>query len=99
MCFVEVQRKINNDWTVCYKGKTYQIAPMSKRAPAVNKCTVKETLSGHISIAYRDRSFPDVAPSVYYGLFALQHRGQESCGIAVTDTYGEMAYESMCERE
>ena len=31
----------------------------------------------------------DVAPSVYYGLFALQHRGQESCGIAVTDTYGE----------
>ena len=31
----------------------------------------------------------DVAPTVYYGLFALQHRGQESCGIAVTDTYGE----------
>ncbi len=28
-------------------------------------------------------------PSVYYGLFALQHRGQESCGIAVTDTYGK----------
>ena len=31
----------------------------------------------------------DVAPTVYYGLFALQHRGQESCGIAVTDTGGE----------
>lgn len=31
----------------------------------------------------------DVAASVYYGLFALQHRGQESCGIAVTDTYGK----------
>ena len=31
----------------------------------------------------------DVAPSVYYGLFALQHRGQESCGIAVTDTAGK----------
>ncbi len=31
----------------------------------------------------------DVAPSIYYGLFALQHRGQESCGIAVTDTYGD----------
>ena len=31
----------------------------------------------------------DVAPSIYYGLFALQHKGQESCGIAVTDTYGE----------
>ena len=31
----------------------------------------------------------DVADDVYYGLFALQHRGQESCGIAVTDTYGQ----------
>ncbi len=30
----------------------------------------------------------DVAPSVYYGLSALQHRGQESCGIAVSDTNG-----------
>jgi amidophosphoribosyltransferase len=29
-----------------------------------------------------------VAPSIYYGLFALQHRGQESCGIAVSDTNG-----------
>lgn len=30
----------------------------------------------------------DVAGSIYYGLFALQHRGQESCGIAVSDTDG-----------
>lgn len=30
----------------------------------------------------------DVASSVYYGLLALQHRGQESCGIAVGDTDG-----------
>lgn len=30
----------------------------------------------------------DVAASIYYGLFALQHRGQESCGIAVSDTDG-----------
>lgn len=27
----------------------------------------------------------DVAKDVYYGLFALQHRGQESCGITVND--------------
>lgn len=27
----------------------------------------------------------DVAVSAYYALFALQHRGQESCGIAVND--------------
>ncbi|WP_448902127.1 amidophosphoribosyltransferase [Eubacterium sp.] len=30
----------------------------------------------------------DITSSIYYGLFALQHRGQESCGIAVSDTFG-----------
>ncbi len=30
----------------------------------------------------------DVVSTIYYGLFALQHRGQESCGIAVSDTKG-----------
>ncbi|MCR5834796.1 MAG: amidophosphoribosyltransferase [Selenomonadaceae bacterium] len=28
----------------------------------------------------------NVAQTIYYGLYALQHRGQESAGIAVTDT-------------
>ena len=35
-----------------------------------------------------DMDGEDVADSIYYGLFALQHRGQESCGIAVSDTLG-----------
>lgn len=35
-----------------------------------------------------DFSGEDVASTIYYGLFALQHRGQESCGIAVSDTNG-----------
>ncbi len=30
----------------------------------------------------------DVASTIYYGLLALQHRGQESCGIAVSETQG-----------
>ncbi len=30
----------------------------------------------------------DVASTIYYALLALQHRGQESCGIAVSDTNG-----------
>lgn len=30
----------------------------------------------------------DVSATIYYGLMALQHRGQESCGIAVSDTAG-----------
>ena len=28
----------------------------------------------------------NVAENIYYSLLALQHRGQESCGIAVSDT-------------
>ena len=32
----------------------------------------------------------DVASTIYYGLLALQHRGHESCGIAVCDTSGPM---------
>ena len=31
----------------------------------------------------------DIAKTIYYGLNALQHRGQESAGMAVCDTYGE----------
>ena len=38
----------------------------------------------------------DVASSVYYGLLALQHRGQESCGIAVSDTYGPKGVVNAC---
>ena len=30
----------------------------------------------------------DIARMVYFGLYALQHRGQESCGIAVTNENG-----------
>ena len=32
----------------------------------------------------------DVASSIYYGLYGLQHRGQEGCGIAVSDTNGPL---------
>lgn len=35
-----------------------------------------------------DISGGDVAHEVYMGLASLQHRGQESCGIAVSDTSG-----------
>ncbi len=38
----------------------------------------------------------DVASTIYYGLFALQHRGQESCGIAVSETDGPARKVSSC---
>lgn len=38
----------------------------------------------------------DVVSTIYYGLFALQHRGQESCGIAVSDTKGPKGQVKSC---
>lgn len=38
----------------------------------------------------------NVASSIYYGLFALQHRGQESCGIAVSRTDGPLRNSQIC---
>lgn len=37
----------------------------------------------------------DVARMTYYGLYALQHRGQESAGIAVTDGHGIRLHKNM----
>lgn len=37
----------------------------------------------------------DVASMVYYGLYALQHRGQESCGIVVNDDGVFSSYKDM----
>lgn len=45
---------------------------------------------GIIGIHTADKS--DVARDIYYGLFALQHRGQESVGIAVGAGSGRIAY-------
>ena len=33
----------------------------------------------------RTRENEKLAETVYYGLYALQHRGQESCGIVIND--------------
>ncbi|QPK93751.1 amidophosphoribosyltransferase [Actinomyces sp. zg-332] len=37
----------------------------------------------------------DVSRLTYYGLFALQHRGQEGCGIAVSDEEGIKHYKGL----
>lgn len=38
----------------------------------------------------------DVVDAIYYGLFSLQHRGQESCGIAVSNTNGPKGKVEAC---
>ena len=37
----------------------------------------------------------DCARTTYYGLYALQHRGQESCGIAVNNNRDITHYKDM----
>lgn len=37
----------------------------------------------------------NIASIVYYGLYALQHRGQESCGIVVNDDGVFSSYKSL----
>ena len=37
----------------------------------------------------------NVTPEVYYGLFALQHRGQESAGMTLVDGDGMKSYRAM----
>ena len=48
-------------------------------------CKTKFTKNAAFCI-YDKESRSDVAANAYYALFALQHRGQESCGIAVNDS-------------
>ncbi len=54
----------------------------------INEMTVGELHEECGVFGAYDLDCQDVASSIYYGLFALQHRGQESCGIAVSDTKG-----------
>lgn len=52
-------------------------------------CTAEDKLKEECGVfGIYDMDGEDVAPTIYYGLCALQHRGQESCGIAVSDTSG-----------
>lgn len=61
---------------------------MNKELDIVNK-TVDDELHEECGVfGMYDFDGGNVASTIYYGLFALQHRGQESCGIAVSETNG-----------
>jgi transposase len=56
VCWVEVERVLNNDWTIRYRGKILQIERQSFYGPAKKKVLVRETLSGEIKISYRGQA-------------------------------------------
>lgn len=52
---IEEQRSITEDWIVRFENQFYQLAPQSKRAPAVGQVTVQKYLNGELHLRYRDR--------------------------------------------
>jgi hypothetical protein len=53
VCFIVVERKLNNDWTFGYGGKIYQFPSQNIYPPAKSKIRVKITISGKITAYYR----------------------------------------------
>jgi amidophosphoribosyltransferase len=69
-----------------YTTDTTEFAPYSEEDELKEEC-------GVFGIYNNDDI--DSGRVVYYGLFSLQHRGQESCGIAVTDDTTVKQYKDM----
>ena len=61
-----------------------------------DSCQIKEELHEECGVfgAYNTKG-GDIASWIYYGLFSLQHRGQESCGIAVSENRDIRYYKDM----
>ena len=57
VCFIVIERQLNNDWTFSYKGEIFQLPRQSIYPPAKSKIQVKITLSGKITAYYRCASF------------------------------------------
>jgi transposase len=58
VCFIEAERKLNNDWTFSYKKNTYQINKQSKIYPPNKaKINLKINISGKITANYRSLIF------------------------------------------
>jgi transposase len=53
---LEEERPINDDWTVQYRGRLYQVHPESRYAPAGNKVLVREWPNRRLEICYRGRA-------------------------------------------
>ena len=56
LCWTEEARKLQNDWTVKYKGEILQVETDNIYAPAKSKINIRETIMGEMAITYRGRS-------------------------------------------
>jgi hypothetical protein len=54
ICYIEEQRKVNNDWTISYKGILYQLKKQSQYHPPQKSIVyVRKTYNDEIYIFYR----------------------------------------------
>jgi hypothetical protein len=57
ICYMEETRKVNNDWTISYKGKIYQLKKQSiYHPPCKSTVYIRRDMEGNISICYRNFS-------------------------------------------
>jgi transposase len=55
ICYMEETRKVNNDWTVYYKGECYQLKKQSQYYPPTKSTVyVRKDVEGNVSIFYRN---------------------------------------------
>jgi transposase len=55
ICYLEEPRKVNNDWTIKFKGKTFQIT-RKHYCPAKSTVIVRYSINGNISLIYRNEN-------------------------------------------
>jgi transposase len=57
ICYIEEIRKVNNDWTISYKGILYQLKKQSiYHPPCKSTVYVRKDINGNVSIFYRNRA-------------------------------------------
>jgi hypothetical protein len=57
-CYAEFARKVANDWTVQFAGKTYQLLPNHSFRPAKATVIVRHAFSACIRSLYRNQFIP-----------------------------------------
>jgi transposase len=65
VCWIQSERVVNNDWTVKYKNRVFQILKHKPYPPAKAKVLIRETISGHFHISYLGENVKFVRGSTF----------------------------------